>query len=148
VLSIRDAPFVDPPNAVIPPPRRMSMRYLVLIYEQNSANPPAEQPPQAEVDATSAAYTAYTQLLRDRGVFLGGEALQPVTTATTVRVRDGQTMTTDGPFAETKEALGGFYLIEAPDLDEALELAAACPGALYGSIEVRPIWEYPTGDSA
>jgi hypothetical protein len=57
-------------------------------------------------------------------------------------------MTTDGPFAETKEALGGFYLIEAPDLDEALELAAACPGALYGSIEVRPIWEYPTGDSA
>jgi hypothetical protein len=148
VLSIRDAPFVDPPNAVIPPPRRMSMRYLVLIYEQNSANPPAEQPPQAEVDATSAAYNAYTQLLRDRGVFLGGEALQPVTTATTVRVRDGQTMTTDGPFAETKEALGGFYLIEAPDLDEALELAAACPGALYGSIEVRPIWEYPTGDSA
>lgn len=118
------------------------MRYLVLIYEQNSANPSPEPPDPAEVAATSAAYGAYTAMLRERKAFLGGEALQPVTTATTVRVRDGQTMTTDGPFAETKEALGGFYMIEAADLDEALELAAACPGAKYGSIEVRPIWEY------
>ena len=79
---------------------------------------------------------------------MAGEALQPVTTATTVRIRDGQAMTTDGPFAETKEALGGFYIIEAADLDEALELAAGCPAATYGSIEVRPIWEYPTGGEA
>jgi hypothetical protein len=148
VLSILATTFVESPNAAtraaLPVARRPPMRYLVLIYEESSANPPAEPPPQAEAEATAAAYNAYTQMLRDRGAFLGGEALQPVTTATTVRVRDGQTMTTDGPFAETKEALGGFYLIEAADLDEALELAAACPGALYGSIEVRPIWDYPT----
>ena len=87
-------------------------------------------------------YNAYTAMLRERGAYAGGEALQPVTTATTVRVRDGETFTTDGPFAETKEALGGFYLIDAADLDEALALAAACPGARYGSIEVRPIVEF------
>ena len=124
------------------------MRYLVLIYEQNSANPPAEPPPAAEREATSNAYAAYTAMLRERGAFLAGEALQPVTAATTVRIRDGQTMTTDGPFAETKEALGGFYMIQAADLDEALELAAGVPAAHYGSIEVRPIWEYPTGGDA
>ena len=118
------------------------VRYLILIYEQGSANPPAVPPPQAEIDATRDAYRAYGTMLRDRNAMLGGEALQPVTAATTVRVRDGQTLTTDGPFAETKEALGGFYLVEAKDLDEALEYAAACPGAKYGSIEVRPIWEF------
>jgi hypothetical protein len=84
-------------------------------------------------------------MLRQRGAYLGGEALQPVTTATTVRVRDGETVTTDGPFVETKEAIGGFYLVEARDLDEALELAAACPGAKYGSMEVRPVNEFPEG---
>jgi len=122
------------------------MRYLFLIYEQNSANPPAEPMPAEERAATTAAYNAYTEMLRETGAFLAGEALQPVTAATTVRIRDGQTMTTDGPFAETKEALGGFYMVEAADLDQALELAAGCPAAKYGSIEVRPIWEYPTGD--
>jgi len=122
------------------------MRYLFLIYEQNSANPPAEPMPAEERAATTAAYNAYTAMLRETGAFLAGEALQPVTAATTVRIRDGQTMTTDGPFAETKEALGGFYMVEAADLDQALELAAGCPAAKYGSIEVRPIWEYPTGD--
>jgi hypothetical protein len=86
-----------------------------------------------------AEYNAYSQMLTDRGANAGGEALQPVTTATSVRVRNGETLTTDGPFAETKEALGGFYLVEARDLDEALELAAACPGAKYGTIEVRPV---------
>jgi hypothetical protein len=124
------------------------MRYLILIYEQNSANPPAEPMPADQRAATTAAYNAYTTMLKERGHFLGGEALQPVTAATTVRIRDGQTMTTDGPFAETKEALGGFYMIEAADLDEALELAAGVPAATYGSIEVRPIWEYPTGGDA
>jgi hypothetical protein len=127
---------------VTDPALEPDMRYLILIYEQNSANPSPEPPAPGDVLATSAAYNAYTQMLKERGAFLGGDALQPVTTATTVRVRDGETMTTDGPFAETKEALGGFYMIEAADLDEALEFAAACPAAQYGSIEIRPIWEY------
>jgi hypothetical protein len=74
-------------------------------------------------------------------VLQGGERLQPVTTATTVRVRDDEVVTSDGPFAETKEQLGGFYLVECKDLDEAIEVAAKIPGARHGSIEVRPIWE-------
>jgi hypothetical protein len=119
-----------------------SMRYLILIYDENSANPPPVAPDPAQLQATTEAYNAYTKMLRDRGAYLGGEALQDVTTATTVRVRDDKTMTTDGPFAETKEALGGFYMVEAKDLDEALQLASACPGARFGSIEVRPIWEF------
>jgi len=120
------------------------MRYLVLIYDEDTANPPAEPPDPAVWAQVMVDYDAYTQMLRDRGAHIGGEALEDVTTATTVRVRDGQTMTTDGPFAETKEALGGFYVIEAKDLDEALELGAACPGAKTGSVEVRPILELPS----
>ena len=121
------------------------MHYAILIYDEESADP-AASPDAAAVHQVSDAYLAYTRMLRERGAFRDGDALQPATTATTIRVRDGQTMTTDGPFAETKEALGGFYLIEARDLDEALELAAACPGAQWGSVEVRPIWTYaPTG---
>ena len=108
------------------------MRYLVLIYDEETANPSPE-PPDPELWAkTMGEYNGYSKMLRDRGAYEAGEALQPVTTATTIRVRDGQAMTTDGPFAETKEALGGFYLI------------AACPGAKYGSIEVRPIQELPS----
>ena len=118
------------------------MRYAVLIYDSETADPnPAPLDPQVRAE-TTATYNAYTTMLRDRGAYVGGEALQPVTTATTVRVRDGETLTTDGPFAETKEALGGFYLIDARDLDEALALAAQCPGARYGSIEVRPIYDF------
>jgi hypothetical protein len=118
------------------------MRYALLIVDPESANPSPE-PPSAEIQAqVSGEYNAYTQMLRDRGAFLGGEALQPNPTATTVRVTDGRTITTDGPFIEAKEALGGFYLIEARDLDEAIALAAECPGAKYGAIEIRPIWEY------
>jgi hypothetical protein len=118
------------------------MRYLILIYDEETANPSPAPPDPVVFQQISDAYNAYSQMLRDRGAFVAGEALQPVTTATTVRVRDDQTLTTDGPFAETKEALGGFYLVEARDLDEALEFAAACPGARFGSIEVRPIWEF------
>jgi hypothetical protein len=122
------------------------MRYALLIVDPESANPSPE-PPSPEVAAqVMADYNAYTQMLRDRGAYLGGEALQPNPTATTVRVQDGRTITTDGPFIEAKEALGGFYLIEARDLDEAIELAAACPGARFGAIEVRPIMEIP-GDT-
>jgi hypothetical protein len=121
------------------------MRYLVLIYDENTANPSPDPPDMAAIRQVMEEYDAYSQMLRDRGAYVAGEALQPVTTATTVRVRDGQTMTTDGPFAETKEALGGFYLIEAKDLDEALALGGACPGAKYGSIEVRPIVDFDAG---
>jgi hypothetical protein len=84
---------------------------------------------------------AFGEEMGARGVLQGGERLQPVTTATTVRVRDDEVVTSDGPFAETKEQLGGFYLVECKDLDEAIEVAARIPGARYGSIEVRPIWE-------
>ena len=119
------------------------MQYLVLIYSQE----PTEAPDPAQIGAVMEEYNAYTQMLRDRGAFVSGEALQPTATATTVRVRDGQTMTTDGPFAETKEALGGFYLVEAKDLDEALALGAACPGAKWGSIEVRPIVDFAAGQT-
>ena len=88
-------------------------------------------------------YNAYTKSLRDSGAFQAGDALQPAPTATTLRQSPGGIVTTDGPFAETKEALGGFYVIEARDLDEALALAAQCPGLKYGSsIEVRPVLDY------
>ena len=119
------------------------MQYLVLIYSEEGA-----QPRDAErVGGMMVEYNDYTKMLRDSGAFVAGEALQPTSTATTVRIRDGQTLTTDGPFAETKEALGGFYLVEAKDLDEALRLGAACPGAKWGSIEVRPIVDFAAGQT-
>ena len=115
------------------------MRYLLLIYSRETD----EQPPEDVANASHAAYAAFTADVKARGLFEAGEALTPTSTATTVRVVDGETVTTDGPFAETKEALGGFYLIEARDLDEAIETAAKIPAAKDGSIEVRPIWELP-----
>jgi hypothetical protein len=93
------------------------------------------------MEGQNAAYAAYTKDVLDRGIMKGGEALQPSTAATSVRVRDGETLVTDGPFAETKEELGGFYLFDCKDLDEAIELAARIPGAQHGTIEVRPILE-------
>jgi len=122
------------------------MRYLILIYDEQTANPSPEPPDPAVWGPVMEEYNAYSQMLRDKGAYVAGEALQPVTTATSIRVRDGQTMTTDGPFAETKEALGGFYLVEANDLDEALNLGAACPGAKFGTIEVRPIVDFAAPD--
>jgi hypothetical protein len=119
------------------------MRYLLLIYGPE----PDETTPPEVVAAMMAEYAAFTNEVRDRGAFIAAEALQPVATATTVRIRDGQTVTTDGPFAETKEALGGFYLIEARDLDEAIELAARIPAVREGSIEVRPIWDTQSGQA-
>jgi hypothetical protein len=118
------------------------MQYLILIYSEESSAPPDP----AEMGPIMDEYNAYTKLLRDRGAFVAGEALQPTATATTVRIRDGRTLTTDGPFAETKEALGGFYLVEARDLDEALAFGAACPGAKWGSIEVRPVVDFSAGE--
>ena len=120
------------------------MRYLLLIYTPE----PTEAAPQDQMLDEVHEYDAFTQWTIERGLFKGGEALHPTSAATTVRVRDGRTITTDGPFAETKEALGGYYLIEARDLDEAIEAAARIPGARRGSVEVRPIFELPTGDTA
>jgi hypothetical protein len=129
-------------------PEVSTMRYALLIVDRESARPSPEPPSPEEQAQQMQEYNAYTEMLRDRGIYLGGEALQPNPTATTVRVEDGRTIITDGPFIEAKEALGGFYLIEARDLDEALQLAAACPGAKLGAIEVRPIWEIPDAAEA
>jgi hypothetical protein len=115
------------------------MRYLLVIYTPESAG--AEATPE-QWQNTMDAYNAFTKDITDRGIMLGGEALQPTSTATTVRVRDGETVTTDGPFAETKEQLGGFYMVECKNLDEAIEVGAKIPGAQFGSIEVRPIMEF------
>ncbi len=108
------------------------MQYLLLIYTN-------EMEIKFGDPAMHAAYGAFTQDIVQKGQFKAGDALQPTSTATTVRVRDGKTLTTDGPFAETREQLAGYYLVEAKDLDEAIGIAARIPGALHGSIEVRPI---------
>ena len=115
------------------------MKYALLIYDENTASPSPEPPDPALWGQVMDEYNAFTKAITDAGVYRGGEALQPNPTATTVRVRDGKTLTTDGPFAETKEGLGGFYLLECADLDEALGWAAKCPGSWYGSVEVRPV---------
>ena len=118
------------------------MQYLLTIYvdEADFANTTPE-----DGMKMMAAYDAVTEELKQAGVFLGGEGLQATSTATTVRVRDGEPLLTDGPFAETREQLGGFYVIEAKDLDEATMIAAKIPDARYGSIEVRPILDMPEG---
>ena len=110
------------------------MRYMLLIYVPEEAQGEGQQ---AMPDMTP--WNAYTDWLRDKGISRAGDPLAPSSATTTIRVRDGQRLTTDGPFAETKEVLGGYYLVETDDYDLALEAAARCPGALYGSMEVRPI---------
>jgi len=112
------------------------MRYIALIYGDESAG--AAMSPE-EGQAMHTAYATYTEELAKSGVMLGGDALQPTSTATAVAVRDGETILTDGPYAETKEQLAGFYLYECKDLDEAVSWAARIPGAKTGTIEVRPI---------
>lgn len=114
------------------------MKYLLQIF----ANETEENAlPEAEMGAMMEAFGAYTEALVKAGALLGAERLRPVSDATSVRVRNGKTEVLDGPFAETREQLGGYYLIEAPDLDAALAWAARCPSASYGTIEVRPVWE-------
>src|SRR5580765_146433 len=115
------------------------MQYLLLIYRNDAEYGKMNA---VERKAMGAEYGAFTQSIIQSGNFKAGDALQPATTATTVRVRDGKTLTTDGPFAETREQLGGYYLVEAKDLDAALAIAARIPGAKVGSIEVRPILVY------
>jgi hypothetical protein len=120
------------------------MKYLCLIYEDEKS---WETMTPAESGATMAEYGALTSSIRASGQYLAGEALQPVATATTVRVRGGTLQTTDGPFAETREQLGGFYLIDAANLDEAIAVAARIPAARTGSVEVRPVMTIPSGSS-
>jgi hypothetical protein len=115
------------------------MQYLLLIYANEQAQ--SQMSPEAGQQLFSD-YMAFTQSVKDSGHYRGGEALTPTNTATTVRVRDGKTLTTDGPFAETREQLGGFYLIEASDLDDAIKIAARIPDAKNGSVEVRPIMKF------
>jgi hypothetical protein len=120
------------------------MQYLLLIYGEE----PSEAASEDLMAAEYREYGEFTAYLRERGAMLAGEALEPTSTATTVRVVDGRTLATDGPFAETKEALGGFYLVEATDLDEAIRYAAMIPGARHGSIEIRPVYSVPSVDGA
>jgi hypothetical protein len=115
------------------------MKYLCLIYDEEKK---LETMPKTESDAFMGEYFAFTDSIKKSGHYLGGEALQPVQTATTVRIRNGKLSTTDGPFAETKEQLGGFYLINAADLNDAIQVASRIPSARLGSIEVRPIMEF------
>ncbi len=120
------------------------MKYLLLIYGDEAAmesyvgNATPEQR-----DAQVKVWYDYGDWLTEKGWYLGGDALQPTTTATTVRAADGKPVVTDGPFAETKEQLGGYYLLEVANLDEAIEAGARCPGVTFGTIELRPLQEFP-----
>jgi hypothetical protein len=113
------------------------MQYMVLIYSDERAS---ESATREQVTEIVGAYMAYSQALRDAKVLIASNRLKPTSAATTVRITDGQTKVLDGPFAETKEQLGGYYVIDVADLDAALSWAARCPGTRYGAIEVRPIW--------
>jgi len=115
------------------------MQYLLLIYGYEKA---MTDMPKEAMDASMGEYVAYTEALEKSGLMRAGEALHPTSSATTVRVQNGKQVTTHGPFAETKEQLGGFYMLDCKNLDEAIEWAAKCPGARYGSIEVRPVMDF------
>lgn len=134
------------------------MRYMLLIYTSEPAMPapvpggggtaprPGDTAAEAQDPAAAIApWIAYTRSLVEQGIHRGGEPLGDPSTATSVRIRDGRRVLTDGPFAETREVLGGYYIVECDDLDAALEAAAACPAASYGTIEVRPLSDMPEG---
>ena len=114
------------------------MQYLLMIHQDEKSMLNA---PKDEANARLAAYGAYMQAMSEAGVVKGGQRLHPTSTATTVRVKNGKTSVLNGPYAEVKEQLGGYLLIDAPDLDAAISWAARCPGAQDGAIEVRPIWQ-------
>jgi hypothetical protein len=116
------------------------MQYILLIYENEAAQ---RQRSADEMQKMHSEYIAFTGAIKQSGHLRAGEPLEKTSTATTVRVKDGKTLRTDGPFAETREQLGGFYIVEAKDLDEAVGLAARIPGAKTGCIEVRPIMKLP-----
>ena len=115
------------------------MKYLCLIYDDEKTTGTMSK---SEGDAFMGEYFAFTEGIKKSGHYVGGEALQPVQSATSVRVRNGKVLTTDGPFAETTEQLGGFYLINATDLNDAIEVAAKIPSARLGTIEVRPVVDF------
>ena len=115
------------------------MQYMLLIYDNEKMWPSMNE---KERNALMGEYFAFTEEIKKSGKLVAGDALQATNTATTVRVRNGKPLTTDGPFAETKEQLGGYYLVEAKDLDEAMAMAAKIPSARFGSIEVRPIMKF------
>lgn len=113
------------------------MQYLLTLYADESS---WSQMTPAQQQQGAGAYTAYTEALRTAGVLIGANRLRPSSTATTLRTANGKTQVLDGPFAESKEQLGGYYLIEAPDLDAAMQWAGRCPGVQHGVVEVRAIW--------
>ena len=117
-------------------------QYMLLIYSPTEGGPSPE-----EAQAELPRWFEYTQQLQESGAMVAGDALQPVDTATTVRVRDGERLTSDGPFAETKEVLGGYYVIDVPDLDAALAWAEKIPNVGYGSVEVRPVMVFDDAPS-
>jgi hypothetical protein len=115
------------------------MQYLLILYSQEDGWKALTKEQQEQ---GVAAYTAYGEALRKAGVYVGSNRLQPIATATTVRLVDGKSQVLDGPYVDSKEQLAGYYLIDVPNLDTALTWAARCPGAGHGTIEVRPIWAY------
>ena len=115
------------------------MKYAFTIYGDESRRASASE---EDLQAVSQAYGAVTQEMNEKGVFVAGDGLHPTQTATTVRVREGDREVTDGPFAETKEQLGGFYVLDVKDLDEAIKWAAKIPGSQFGSVEIRPVMVY------
>jgi hypothetical protein len=118
------------------------MQYLLMVYVNEEG---FQKLSKAEQDAGVAAYTAYFQALKNSGTIVGLNRLQPSSAATTLRITDGKTQVLDGPYADSKEQLGGYFLLDVPDLDAALSWAARCPGASHGAIEIRPIWEMRPG---
>jgi hypothetical protein len=121
------------------PRKESAMQYLCLIYNDEQE---WQKMPKAESEKIMGEFFAFTESVKNSGHYVGGNALQPTHTATTVRVRSGKLATTDGPFAETKEQLGGYYLVQAKDLNEAIQIASRIPGARLGSVEVRPVMEF------
>jgi len=119
------------------------MQYMLLIYMGDRADSGEPSPGTPEYEQLVQDYRALSQEVKDKGIMLGADPLEPVSTASTVRVRNGKTETTDGPFAETKETLGGYYLLDCKDLDEAIDYAARIPTTKYESIEIRPIMATP-----
>jgi hypothetical protein len=113
------------------------MQYLLMLYADETG---WSKMTKAQQEQGYAAYMAYTEALKKAGAWVGSNRLQPVSAATTVRVADSKSQVLDGPYIESKEQLGGYYLIDVPDLDSALSWAARCPGASHGTIEVRPVW--------
>jgi hypothetical protein len=119
------------------PALELKMKYLLMIYSSESEEAKASE---ADNAALMAAYGAYYEAMTQAGVMVGGERLRPTAMATSVRVKAGKTEVLNGPYADTREQLGGYFVIDAPDLDAALHWAARCPSASHGTIEVRPIW--------